>query len=65
MTQISEETKKFAREYFENHREEFIQDLAFRIENGIEKGEAQIANGEYMTLEESKRKLETMFAPKS
>jgi len=43
-----------ATQFFEDNKESFINNFAISIRNGIEEGEKDYLNGDFMSLEETK-----------
>ena len=56
---------KVAEHIYEDQKELFVDDLATRIQKSIDIGMAQIENGEYMSLAESKRRIEQKYFTKN
>ena len=54
-----------AEHIYEEKKELFVDDLATRIQKSIDVGMAQIENGEYMSLAESKRRIEQKYFTKN
>ncbi len=57
ITAINPEITKVAEQYFDENREDFIQGLAERVQQGIERSEDEKSRGEFMDLNTFKQKL--------
>ena len=56
-----QELNKFAEHVYEEQKADFVKDLAERIKNSIDIGMAQVENGECMSIEESKRRIDNKY----
>ncbi|MGH1540680.1 MAG: hypothetical protein ACRBHB_09680 [Arenicella sp.] len=54
---LNPEITKIAEQYFDENRDDFIQSLAQRLQQGIVRAEKEKANGEFMDLATFKQKL--------
>jgi len=55
---------EFAEHVYETQKADFVNDLAERIKKSIDIGMTQVENGECMSLEESKRRIDKKYFKK-
>ena len=56
-TAVRPEIAKVAEQYFDENKADFVQNLAERVQAGIENAESQKARGEFMDLATFEQKL--------
>lgn len=67
MTIATTEDKRltqFAERVYEEQKEDFVRDLAERIKNSIDIGMTQVENGECMSVEDSKKRIDNKYFKK-